>query len=65
VFLHVICDFGSCRELDVKFFGACPLLEVFITSPKFCLKAPSGLGVLDSSWRGLTHNQLRAHTLDT
>jgi hypothetical protein len=44
VFLIRIHDFGSCRELETEIFGAYPPLGVFIISPKFCLKAPSGLG---------------------
>jgi hypothetical protein len=65
VFLRVIRDSGICMELEVEIFGAYPLLEVFITSPKFCLKAPRGLRVPDSSWRGLTRGQVRARAMDT
>jgi hypothetical protein len=31
-----------------------PLLEVLFIFPKFCHKAPSGLGVMNSSWEELT-----------
>jgi hypothetical protein len=44
VFLARFCDFGCCREFKTKIFGAYPLLGVFIISPKFRLKTPSGLG---------------------
>jgi hypothetical protein len=44
VFLARICDSGNFMELEVVIFGAQPLLGVFIISPKFGLKAPSGLG---------------------
>jgi hypothetical protein len=44
VFLAKFCDFGSCRKFEAVIFGASPLLGVFIISPKFRLKAPSGLG---------------------
>jgi hypothetical protein len=44
VFLATICDSGSCREFEAIIFGAYPLLRVFIVSPKFRLKTPSGLG---------------------
>jgi hypothetical protein len=43
VFLARIRDSGSCRELEAEIFEAYPLLGVFIISPKFRLKAPSGL----------------------
>jgi hypothetical protein len=31
-------------EFETKIFGEYPFLEVFIISPKFCLKTPSSLG---------------------
>ena len=44
MFLARFRDSGSCREFETKIFGAYPLLGVFIISPKFRLKTPSGLG---------------------
>jgi hypothetical protein len=44
VFLARFHDFGSCMEFETKIFGEYPFLEVFIISPKFCLKTPSSLG---------------------
>jgi hypothetical protein len=44
VFLARFRDVGSCREFENVIFGAYPLLGVFIISPKFRLKTPSGLG---------------------
>jgi hypothetical protein len=57
VFLARIRDSGSCRELEAEIFGAYPLLGVFIISPKFRLKAPSGLG--DPSIKSLELNRGR------
>jgi hypothetical protein len=55
VFLCVIRDSESYRELKAEIFGAYPLLEVLIISPLFHLKAPSSLGVRNSSLRGVDY----------
>jgi hypothetical protein len=65
VCLRVIHNSRSYRELEAEIFRAYTLLEVFFTSPKFCLKSPSGLRALDSSWRGLTHDCASARVLET
>jgi hypothetical protein len=57
VFLAKICDSGSCREFEAVFFGAQPLLGVFIISPKFRLKAPSCLGDLSIESLELTRER--------
>jgi hypothetical protein len=64
VFLARFRNFESCREFDTVIFGAYPLLGVFIISPKFLLKTPSGLGDPLIESLGLFHRLNLGGTID-